>query len=372
MACRREELKVSLVEHVRRSAFIFLLSCILWSLSVVLAQAQLCNGDRALVGQGVRSRPANIRPALPFLAHPQEFLIAHDPSEVCGVVSTPGIASLDASFERGDFNTAEDNAANTAFEISGIVNARPEEWFVAVDVLRSASSNPAFESNWAYNVATFEHVTRTSSGEFPFVFQATSVPPFEGVRPFEHFPDAWRPGGLGRLRVVVAKRDDPNQWAILPALAVGRFPANKYTIVLGDSRPDPTRPPGTSLEVIQNAQNNKTPDYLSVNNRVKSFCHSKTRSNCMRHAAIIALSRLEPTGEDRRLRKVCRRWTLSSGDISEPSSVNILLTYAQRWPLTSTRATWALAGRCIAYCAPTPASSLATSRTMRELRRTGS
>ena len=149
------------------------------------------------------------------------------------------------------------------FTFSGSVNASPNEWFIAVDVLNPAGANPGYEANWSYNAATFR-----ATGGGPEVFTFSEG----GVTPFASLPDAWKVGGLGRLRVVVVLDADTSQWAALPVRDTeGHTPANATTIVVADTAPDPTKPPGQTDQTIKNPLNPATPNYLSVNAGVLSF-----------------------------------------------------------------------------------------------------
>ncbi len=87
-----------------------------------------------------------------------------------------------------------------------------------------------------------------------------------GVQPFLLRPEAWQPGGLGRLRIVVVKNGNRNACASLPVLdRDGQVPANATTIVVADSTPDPTNPLLQSDAEIRDASNPHTPDYLAAN-----------------------------------------------------------------------------------------------------------
>jgi len=149
------------------------------------------------------------------------------------------------------------NPTTFAFKFSGSVNASPDQWSIAVDVLNPADADPGDESNWVYAVATFR---ATGGGPDLFTF---SVP---GVTPFASLPNAWKPGGLGRMRVRAVLDADSTQWALLTVQDVNGFmPANPTTIVVADNAPDPTLPPGQTLQSIKNPLNPATPNYLSAN-----------------------------------------------------------------------------------------------------------
>lgn len=176
---------------------------------------------------------------------------ASDPSQIEGIVTSPVVGKY-----------APGNPTSFAFTIAGSVNASPDEWFMAVDALNPADADPGNEANWVYNVATFD---ANGGGPDVFTFSASVVP-------FAALPNSWKPGGLGRLRVVVAMDADPNQWAILPVRDdTGQTPANPFAIVVADNAPNPTKPPGQTDASIKNPFNTATPNYLSVNSGVLSF-----------------------------------------------------------------------------------------------------
>src|SRR5262249_27031901 len=60
-------------------------------------------------------------------------------------------------------------------------------------------------------------------------------------------------------------------------------PANKFVLVLGDSQPDPTLPPGENSNTIRDPTNTNTPNYLTANPHVLSF--SPEQKNRQLHAA---------------------------------------------------------------------------------------
>src|SRR3954447_7104005 len=223
--------------------------------ATVVGGAALAAGTRLLAGEAsgsplsaegtpgspqrpLQSRGAAVAPAL-----------ATNPDEIQGHVTLPVVGIVSAT-----------NPTTFAFKFSGLVNASPDQWSIAVDVLNPADADPGNETNWVYAVTTFR---ATGGGPDLFTF---SVP---GVTPFASLPDAWKPGGLGRMRVVAAMDADPNQWAALPVQDVnGVTPANPTTVVVGDNAPDPTLPPGQTLQSIKNPLNPATPNYLSANRQV--------------------------------------------------------------------------------------------------------
>ncbi len=185
--------------------------------------------------------------------------VATTPGEIRGIVTSPKL---------GDYNPADPTPCSGgtcsifAFTFAGSLNAHPDQWFIAVDALKSADADPTNEANWQYNVATFD---ATGGGPEVFDFSAD-------VAPFASLPGAWKTGGLGRVRVVAAMDADPNQWAVLPVQDFdGITPANATTLVFSDTSPDPTKPPGQTEQSITDPLNTATPNYLSVNNEVLSF-----------------------------------------------------------------------------------------------------
>src|SRR4051794_9262485 len=154
---------------------------------------------------------------------------ATNPDEIQGHVTLPVVGIVSAT-----------NPTTFAFKFSGSVNASPDQWSIAVDVLNPADADPGNESNWVYAVASFR---ATGGGPALFTF---SVP---GVTPFASLPNAWKPGGLGRMRVRAVLDADSSQWALLTVQDVNGFiPASPTTIVVADNAPDPTLPPGQTLQ----------------------------------------------------------------------------------------------------------------------------
>ena len=204
----------------------------------------------ALQVAGHRPRPS-VPPARARYAGSIAASLATTAAEIEGRVTSPIL---------GNYNPG--TPSSFAFTFTGSVNVDPSEWYLGVDVLNPAAADPADENNWWYNRATFR-----AEGGGPDVFTFSET----GITPFADLPDAWRVGGLGRMRVVVVSNDG-SQWAALPIQdAEGNTPANATTIVVADTAPDPTKPPGESSLTIKNPLNPATPNYLSVNSGVLSF-----------------------------------------------------------------------------------------------------
>ena len=217
-------------------------------------------------------------PATPFVAEPivrnctiHEPLdpqnpppLALSPDQIRGFVASPRLRTFDA----------DDPNTSFAFRFSGKLNADPNMWRIEVDALRNADLDPNSNVD-ANGQAVWQKVEKIRITGGPNVFTFSK----KGVKPFFGLPEAWRQGGLGRLRVVAVMEADPTQCAFLPALDRDDLvPANAATIVVADSSEDPTQPPGTldpnDPDADQNGQsirdpfNTLTPDYLSVNSGV--------------------------------------------------------------------------------------------------------
>lgn len=211
----------------------------------------LGSSEAALSGQGLAG--SEDEPATGSQTGAAVAALAASVREIDGTVTSPVLGRYDPPVPPATF----------ALTFAGSVNAHPDEWHIEVDVLRSADADPAVEANWERNVAQFE----ASSGG-PEIFKFSE----SGVKPFAGLPDAWKTGGLGRLRVVAAMDADPSQRAPLKVLDIdGRVPANATTIVLADTAPDPTKPPGQDDRTISQPLNPATPNYLSYNAEVLSF-----------------------------------------------------------------------------------------------------
>jgi hypothetical protein len=142
------------------------------------------------------------------------------------------------------------------FTLSGSANVSPGGWFLAIDVLKDADADPIDEFNWVYNVLTFR-----TQGTGPEIFKFSD----DAIAPFQKLANAWKPGGLGRFRLVAALYSDPSYWAILPVCdSQGKLPFNAYTIVVADASPDPT-------------QNEVPPKYLSANRKMPPVIFDPTK-----------------------------------------------------------------------------------------------
>jgi hypothetical protein len=190
------------------------------------------------------------------------------PAGIRGFVTSPRLATFNAGADPSMF----------AFTFSGRVNAPPDRWRIEVDVLSTPDANPKDEAKWVNKVETFR---ATGGGPDVFTFL------MDGIRPFASRPDAWTPGGLGRLRLVAVLDADPRLCAFLPALdSDGVPPADRNTLVVADSTVDPTKPLGEDDVSIRDPMlgfqtgrgrfNDDTPKYLSANGRIPSWLFPTT------------------------------------------------------------------------------------------------
>ena len=101
-------------------------------------------------------------------------------------------------------------------------------------------------------------------GALSFVFS-------KKVSPFVGRLAAWKPGGLGRLRSVLVNEETGAATPLTVCDADGIDAANPNVIVLADTTPDPTLPPGEIRSSIRNSFNSRTPNYLAANRKVTSF-----------------------------------------------------------------------------------------------------
>jgi hypothetical protein len=201
---------------------------------------------------------------VPAGRHPSPVDASQAPSRIKAAISDDFVTGLVVAPALGTYNAK--NTATFALTFSGVVEACPDDWRVGVDVLKSADGDPANDNDYVIDavpggIELIRSPPGCPSGQFFQFFQ-------KGVTPFVNLPDAWKPGGLGRLRVVARRRDGSRSVPLEVFDRDQHAPANPTLIVLADSTPDPTHPQGL---------NPRTPDYLSANKSPPLFAPGDQR-----------------------------------------------------------------------------------------------